>query len=70
LTQTVKFDSQNRITNIPEKPFTLDKSLDHAPKRTHTLTEKQIDLAINNHLKYFSQDLHSQLSLIFRKELE
>jgi hypothetical protein len=43
LTQTVHFDSQNRITNIPETPYKLDASLDHAPRRTHTLTPKQVD---------------------------
>jgi len=28
--------------------------LDHAPKRTHTLNDNQVDLAIKNHLKYFA----------------
>jgi hypothetical protein len=40
LTQTVQFDSQNRITNIPESPVKLDETLDHAPKRIHTLNDK------------------------------
>ena len=40
LTQTVQFDTQNRITNIPESPFKLDETLDHAPRRTHTLNDK------------------------------
>jgi len=69
LSETVKFDSQNRISNIPEDPFTLDSCLDHAPRRTHTLNDKQIDLAIKNHLKYFTKDLHGKLDKIFRKEL-
>lgn len=69
LTETVEFDSQNRITNIPEAPFTLDPSLDHAPRRIHTLNDKQVDIAIKNHLKYFSKDLHEQLAAIFREEL-
>lgn len=70
LTQTVKFDSQNRIANIPDTPFKIDPSLDHAPKRTHTLNKENVDLAIKNHLKYFTNDLHAQLDPIFRKELE
>ena len=69
LTQSIKFDSQNRIANIPDTPFKLEPSLDHAPKRTHTLTEKEVDLAIKNHLKYFTKDLHPSLSQIFRQEL-
>ena len=40
LSQTVQFDSQNRITNIPESPVNLDETLDHAPKRIHTLNDK------------------------------
>ena len=40
LTQTVQFDSQNRITNIPDNPVKLDETLDHAPRRTHTLNDK------------------------------
>jgi|LauGreDrversion4_2_1035121.scaffolds.fasta_scaffold136537_1 hypothetical protein len=70
LQETITFDSQNRITNIPEVTPQLDASLDHAPKRTHTLTPKQVDLAIRNHLLYFSKDLHAKLDPIFRKELE
>ena len=62
LTQTVQFDSQNRISNIPESPFVLDPHFDHAPKRTHTLSPEQVDLAIKNHLKYFAKDLHPKLS--------
>jgi len=48
----------------------LEPSLDHAPKRHHTLTSAQIDLAITNHLKYFVKDLHPTLSKVFRDELE
>ena len=70
LEDTITFDSQNRITNIPDVVPSLDASLDHAPKRTHTLTPKQVDLAIRNHLIYFSKDLHPKLEPIFRKELE
>jgi urocanate hydratase len=40
LIQTVQFDSQNRITNIPESPVKLDDTLDHAPRRIHTLNDK------------------------------
>ena len=41
LTSSVKFDSQNRITNLPDTTTSsLDYDLDHAPKRTHTLTPK------------------------------
>jgi len=38
LTKSVKFDSQNRIASLPEGAYELDASLDHAPKRTHTLS--------------------------------
>jgi hypothetical protein len=38
LTKSVKFDSQNRIASLPEDPYELDESLDHAPKRTHSLS--------------------------------
>lgn len=68
--ETVKFDSQNRIANIPESSFKLDETLDHAPKRTHTLNPKQVDQALKNHLKYFTQDLHDKLEPVFRAELE
>lgn len=38
--QSVKFDEDYRITNIPEvTPLTME--YDHAPKRNHTLTEEQ-----------------------------
>ena len=66
---SVKFDSQNRIASIPESPCKLDPELDHAPKRTHTLTPKQVDVAIRNHLIYFTKDLHDKLEPIFRQEL-
>ena len=66
----MKFDSQNRIANIPETPFTIDPSLDHAPKRTHNLTPSQVDLAIRNHLIYFTKHLHNKLEPIFREELD
>ena len=68
LTQSVQFDSQNHIMNVPELPA-LDMSLDHAPKRTHTLNDAQKDLAIKNHLKYFVKGLHPKLGHIFREEL-
>ena len=70
LTTQVKFDAQNRITNIPESPYKLDPSLDHAPKRTHSLTPEQVDQAIRNHLIYFAKELHSKLDAIFREELK
>ena len=70
LTQTVQFDSQNRIANLPEGVPKLDSKLDHAPKRYHTLTDAQKDLAIKNHLKYFTKELHPKLEKIFRDELE
>jgi len=67
---SVKFDSQNRIASIPDIPYNLDPELDHAPKRTHTLTPKQVDVAIRNHLIYFTKDLHAKLEPIFRQELD
>jgi hypothetical protein len=36
LLYTVKFDELNRIVNLPQTTD-LDPSLDHAPKRQHTL---------------------------------
>ena len=33
------------------------------------MNDKQVDLAIKNHLKYFTKDLHGKLSQIFREEL-
>ena len=69
ITSSIQFDSQNRIANLPETT-PLEPSFDHAPKRYHTLTDKQKEIAIKNHLKYFVKDLHPKLEKIFRQELE
>lgn len=68
-TKAIQFDSQNRIASLPELTQ-LEPSFDHAPKRYHTLTQKQMDIAIQNHLKYFVKDLHPQLTKIFQAEME
>jgi len=57
LSSSVKFDIQNRIANLPD-PTPLEPTFDHAPKRYHTLTDNQKEIAIKNHLKYFTKDLH------------
>ena len=69
ITGICQFNKDNQIMNIPERPE-LNKNLDHAPKRKHTLTEEGKGKAINNALKYFDKKLHEKLIPIFNKELE
>ena len=48
----------------------LNQSVGHAPKRIHTLDDKQKELAVRNALKYFPEKYHSLLSDEFKDELE
>ncbi|MBR1776875.1 urocanate hydratase [bacterium] len=54
---------------LPEKkPY--DKSINHAPKRKDILTKEQKRLALRNALRYFPQQMHSELAPEFKQELE
>jgi len=56
-------------TAIPAKK-TLDPTVNHAPKRKDILTEEEKKLAIQNALRYFSQEHHAELAVDFLEELE
>lgn len=46
-----------------------EASVDHAPKRVHSLTKSEFDLAIKNALRYFPLKHHQLLEKEFRSEL-
>ena len=56
-------------TQIPQiKEF--DNSVSHAPKRKDILTTEEKKLAVKNALRYFPENLHSQLAQEFADELK
>ena len=52
----------------PKKEY--DRSVSHAPKRKDILTTEEKKLAIKNALRYFPENLHSELATEFAKELK
>ena len=59
-------------TGIPAqlpKLKSLDKSLNHAPKRKEILSEDEKKLALKNALRYFPKKWHSLLANEFLQEL-
>lgn len=54
---------------IPQKKE-YDRSVSHAPKRKDILTIEEKKLAIKNALRYFPENLHSELAIEFAKELK
>lgn len=50
----------------------LDQNIPHAPKRIieNLLTKEEKQLAVENALRYFPEDLHQQLSIEFANELK
>ena len=54
---------------LPQKKE-FDTSVSHAPKRKDILTTQQKKLAVKNALRYFPEDLHSQLAQEFADELK
>ena len=52
----------------PKKEY--DMSVSHAPKRKDILTKEEKKLAIKNALRYFPENLHSELAVEFAEELK
>ncbi len=52
----------------PQKEY--DISVSHAPKRKDILTKEEKKLAIKNALRYFPENLHSELAVEFAEELK
>ncbi len=52
----------------PKKEY--DRSVSHAPKRKDILSTEEKKLAIKNALRYFPENLHSELATEFTKELK
>ncbi len=50
--------------------YTIDDSINHAPKRKDLLTPKEKRLAVENALRYFSKEFHSELASEFFIELK
>ncbi len=48
----------------------IDPSRNHAPKRKDILTREEKQLALKNALRYFPQELHSELAPEFLRELQ
>jgi urocanate hydratase len=60
-------------TGIPVKlppPHKYDDQVNHAPKRKKILSEKEVNLALRNALRYFKPEYHKTLLPEFKKELE
>ena len=56
-------------THLPQKKE-FDNSVSHAPKRKDILTTEEKKLAVKNALRYFPENLHSQLAQEFADELK
>ena len=56
-------------TQLPQKKE-FDNSVSHAPKRKDILTTQEKKLAVKNALRYFPENLHSQLAQEFAVELK
>ena len=56
-------------TQLPQKKE-FDNSVSHAPKRKDILTTQEKKLAVKNALRYFPENLHSQLAQEFADELK
>ena len=65
--------SEEIIQGIPgylPDPKPYDPSINHAPKRKEILNDFEKELALRNALRYFPQELHTELLPEFRHELE
>jgi urocanate hydratase len=61
------------LQGIPDKlpaPKAYDPNLNHAPKRKAILNEEEIQLALENALRYFKPEHHAELLPEFEEELE
>lgn len=56
-------------STIPPKT-TIDPEVNHAPKRKEILTAEEKKLALQNALRYFPKDQHTELAADFLNELE
>lgn len=65
---TVAAGLPQTIENLPEIP-PKDSTVDHAPRRQLNLTAEEMELALNNALRYFSPVLHEVLAPEFAREL-
>ncbi len=54
---------------LPE-PLPYDESVNHAPKRSDTLTKDEKKLALKNALRYFNEKHHQVLAFEFAEELK
>ena len=81
IVHTIKKINENKMTDIkqailqgiptqlpPKKEF--DTSVSHAPKRKDILTIQEKKLAVKNALRYFPENLHSDLAQEFADELK
>ncbi len=60
-------------TGIPDQlppPHRYNEQVNHAPRRKNILSEKEVELALRNALRYFKPEHHKTLLPEFRKELE
>ncbi len=61
------------LQGIPDElpsPYNYDTTVNHAPRRKKILSEKEINLALRNELRYFDPKQHKTLLPEFREELE
>lgn len=68
MNKEVEINLEQLFDKLPEK-IEFDSTIRRAPKRELLLNDKEIELAINNALRYIPKKWHKQMALEFAEEL-